>query len=1142
MKSKAIVLAVVVVAVIGWMGLGATSLVGAAAPAHSAALPSAPAPAAVPSTTAAAPTEQSQIAQVTVGGSNVGEAMAEKALAATHAAGLKSNVVFVPRPSASPAQVAQAAATGTVAPLYTGVPAPIGLAYYGLSGTGSGAPIGTILNTTAVRGIVDANATGIQGMDLFQSSPDSYGIQLNSVMTNVTLFGTGGFSFWTQNVVEFYPTAGFMILVTNIWNFTGGGYTGNEFASHSLVGGAIDDFSIYGELGYYYAEYVVPAIISYPFQLTLTMNSGINGGQDNISFSVDLTSSATPGEDFALPNWDAITFNSTAVGDTPSLTVPSNYTANGLQYNPIGLTDDFELDICGPGGGSQVDLSAADATLGLAYLSEGSWVSVPAAYNYGGETGETATGANVAWSDAPDSPVGLADYGTMTTGPTELTGLWGTGAPEGSFAVHLAVTPSNAFNFLQFNGTKHVFYSPNVREPSYAPTMLTHTFYLMPGTWDVQTQLSDYDSQTIVVNVSGPMTINVNLGLNLSAGIYTPLWAFSNAQVANLAQSGAGTPSNPYILYNAQYSAIRGHYGIYNDYTFPVFPGVFLYNTTVSVEILNPPSFSTATSTFQFPGHNLPLFNDPQYWFWNVSNVALVDAANISGWFGASAFYPLDFDTFNVIFYEGGHNLVAGNTFDTESQGLLMFSGGTLFGPLNVYGGNNTVWGNTFVEVPAPSDCLAGCLGLFNEGFGLGMEIAESNDLIYNNAVETPTTAWLDPINLYSGDPEFFTGTVWNVTPQPASNVKTLSNFPTLPLSGSILGGSVQAGNYWWDYGVVFNPYNGADNPLGVLPYDENATTLIIDVYGPYYYYQSYIYPGGDQAPLVRTGVGPAVTFQEHGLLSGTSWGATVTVGPVVFGFETKAASETLSMFPAGKYAWGALSPAPVGYTPPHGGKIHLVTNPVTVTVAYHVATGYAILTVKESKLPSGTSWTFELTGTSPSTDPFGATKSTTGTSLEFLVIDGSYNYNVPYTANGWGAIPPGAGELAISHATTLHVRFGPILYPLVFSETGMTSGARWGVRITGPINGVSSSTKTFYTTTSTLTIPLPNGSYTYTVVPPAHTTCTPASGAQTILSMGAAVALTCTVSGGHEPAGNSSSSASLPTATPRAAVRGPSA
>ena len=149
--------------------------------------------------------------------------------------------------------------------------------------------------------------------------------------------------------------------------------------------------------------------------------------------------------------------------------------------------------------------------------------------------------------------------------------------------------------------------------------------------------------------------------------------------------------------------------------------------------------------------------------------------------------------------------------------------------------------------------------------FGVAVEIGESNDVVYNNYVNTPTTAWLLPLNLYSGYPDFFAGTEWNITPQPATNVHFASGFPTLPLTGSIIGGTTQGGNFWWDYGLIANPYNGADNPYGVLPYDENAITLVIEIYGPSYYYLSYIYGGGDYAPLVPT-LGPAVTFVEHGL------------------------------------------------------------------------------------------------------------------------------------------------------------------------------------------------------------------------------------------------------------------------------------
>ncbi len=1075
-----------------------------------------------------------------VASSNLAAQMAAHALAATRAAGLKSSVVFVPRPSASAAQVAQAREAGTVAPLYTGDPAPIGLAYYGLSGTGEGAPTGTILNTTAVRGIVDANSTGIQGMDLFQSSPDSYGIQLNAVMTNVTLLGTGHYSFWTQNVVEYYPATDFLVLVTNIWNFSGGGYSGHEFYSQSTSGQ--NDSTEYGALGYYYSELVVPYPITYPFVLTLTMNSGVTSGRDNMSFSVSLTNPDVPSEDFSASNWDSVVFNSIG-GVHPTPLAPSggsNYTANGLQYNAIGLTNDFELDLCGPGGGSQVDLSAADATFGLAYRLGSSFVAVPAAYSYGGETGETATGANVAWSNGAGGPGGLAEFGTVTTGPSILSGLWGTGAPEGSYAVKLAVSPANAFNFFQYNGTG-TFATPLVLEPAYAPNMLTSTFYLMPGAYYLLTELADHTAKSSLVTVvASPQTVTISLPTNLAAGMYTPLWAFSNAEVASLAQAGAGTPSNPYVLYNNQLAPFSPAFGLYNDYTFPVFPGVFLFGTTTSVELYQPASFSAATNDFQFPGNELPQLNDLQYWFWDVTGASIVGAANISGWFGATAWYPLVFDSFNVVLYESDHNLIAGNNFDTESQALLMFSGGTIFGPLNVGGGNNTVWGNTFNEVNTPSGCpdSGHCVSLLSGVWGIGMQIAEDHDVIYNNAVNTPTTAWLLPMNLYSGTPFFYLHTAWNITPQPASIVHYAAGFPTLPLTGSIIGGTTQGGNFWWDYGITFNPYNGANNPYGVLPYDENAITLIVYVFGPAYYYFSYIYAGGDDAPLVPV-AGPAVTFVEHGLLPGTAWGDNVSIGGLWYGFSTTSNYITLSVFAApGHYAWAPVPP--VGFTA-HGGTFHLSDHPITVGVTFHLAAGYSYLTFHETGLPSGTEWSVTVNGTTPETYGFNVTLDTTTPSAKMVVLHGTYTF---VASGAPGYFPsPSSGSLTIGGGTTVHVRYHIVTYALTFNETGIPAGKRWGVRITGPITGGPTRSATHYSTGASIGFTVPNGTYTYTILPPAHVTCTPPSGSQGISGAPASVGLVCVSTGGHLPANSNGTSIALLAATARLAVtRAPSA
>jgi thermopsin len=801
---------------------------------------------------------------------NVAQNMAAQALANTHARGLNPQVISVPRPSATASQMAQAQSVGHVVPLYDAAPAPSGLAYYGLSEGKGGVVVPTELQTTSLRGSVQSVGPGIWAQDLFASSPDSFGMQLNAVQTNVTLLGTSGYSFWTQDVVLYYPASQYMILITNIWNFSGASITNNALYSTQLgcilTSCAVDDFPYQGDLGYYYSELVVPFPVAYPWALTFYMNSTLTQGRDGVDFAVDLSQSS--GSNFNA-QYDNVVFNSTVAGH-PHLKKPSPYTANGYSYNPIGLTDDFELDLGGPDGGSNADLSAADATIGLAYWSNhaDAYLTTPSAFNYGGETGETVTGANVAWSDVGNGPDGVAKWATVSSGPTIMRGLWGAGAPEGTVAITLDVTPVNAWDvFTPDNSTSgttnFVYAQPFAESNLYGPT-----FYLTPGIYYLKVELSYYDQvpegpTLIVLHATFAHTLTMNLHYNPLEGVYTPLWAFSNSQIASLSTSGSGTPSNPYMLFDNQYRDMASWFGLYNDYTFPVYPGLFFDGTSASTELYHAPSFTAKTDDFQFPGIYLPQTNQLQYWFWSVSGFALYDAQNISGWFGSYAWYPTVWDSFNVVFYNSSNNLVAGNTFNTESQALMMFAGGSLLpgAPINTGGGSNTVWGNTFNQV-VPTPVPYG-EALLPYAAGIGLEVAENNDLIYNNWFATPTTAFMLPFNDYTDYAYLYTDQ-WNITPTGAAKINYAPGFPLIPLTGSIAGGSIQGGNWWWDYGTTAgspNPYNGAINPYGVLPYDENATTIVAEIYGPFAYYDAtYIYNGGDYAPfyhpLVHLGSG----------------------------------------------------------------------------------------------------------------------------------------------------------------------------------------------------------------------------------------------------------------------------------------------
>jgi len=136
-----------------------------------------------------------------------GDANAFAGLRSAESAGACTSTLFPPRAGASPAQLASVVTSGVVQPLYNSTPAPTGLGYFGVSVLPNGSRVATVLDSTSLRGQADINATGIQPLDLYNSEvgPDAYALQLNAVLTRVTVFGHPGYEFWTQNVFEYFP-------------------------------------------------------------------------------------------------------------------------------------------------------------------------------------------------------------------------------------------------------------------------------------------------------------------------------------------------------------------------------------------------------------------------------------------------------------------------------------------------------------------------------------------------------------------------------------------------------------------------------------------------------------------------------------------------------------------------------------------------------------------------------------------------------------------------------------------------------------------------------------------------------------------------------------------------------------------------
>jgi thermopsin len=972
--------------------------------------------------------------------------VAVKALAEAKASGVPSTDVFVPRAGATSGEVAQSVAQGHVIPLYGGNdPAPIGLADYGLSENPNrnGSIVPSILNTSSLMATFSPNATGIQPLYPFDSTPDGYGVQLNAVTTNISLFGNSSYSFWTQNVIEYLAQAHELILVTNVWNFSGPALSANAFYAHGPYGNQVGTT-------FYYAEYGVPFPVTYPFNLALWMNNSVISGRNAVNFTVALTEG---GVTTSYP-YDYVIFNSTTGTSGPALL--SSYSANGYQYNPFGLTDDFEVILGGPGGGSQANLYAADANFTLQYWNtfSSSYQAVPSAFSYGGETGETVTGAYVGWQNGSDG----APHGVVRTGPSMLVGLWNATGSPGLGEVGLTLSPENAFVFIGPNWTSN-FTQGDV--PYWAPQETTNTMWLAPGTYDFLVLLSDYAPVGGSVTVTlGSNPITATLTLDTFEGIYTPIWVWNNTQFAAVSSGGTGTPSDPYQIYNAQTSFMPDLFGLWNDFAFPVFTGVFFFDTTASAVLSNMSALvTTMPSPLAAPTDALG------YVFYNVSNVALVNSTNLSGWYSDGLYDPVDYPafagnyyaTFSVVLWNSSGNLIADNTFETQSGGL------TLYG-----GSNNTVFGNTFTMAPFPTFPSPTVLSGLNQS--LGLQESESGDLVYDNAFDTTVTAVTEPYDLYNGNLLNPLET-WNITPTPAATVNYVANFPDFPLTGTIVGNATQGGNDWWDYG-------GTSNPLGTLPYTEVVGGV------------SQIFTGGDYWPLVAP---PAVfypiTFTESGLTASTPWQIDLD--------GTHLGSTSVIQFDLenGSYPWsvGAVS----GYlVSPQNGTVTIAGPGANVSITFSpvaTPTNY-LVTFTESGLPVGSAWTVLLGG---------QTNSSMTTVVTFEDPNGTYAFSFgnvsgyqPTPLNGQIAVHGAAKDQSVTFATSSPT------YTLTFSENGLPTGTLWSVTV-----GQTSPSATG----STINFTVAPGSHGYEIGAIPGYLSTPSSGSTTVLNANQTVLVTFT-------------------------------
>jgi thermopsin len=856
-----------------------------------------------------------------------------------------------------------------VQPTYATAPAPIGVADLGLANI-SGVISPTLLTTPRVAGTFAP--TAFSGFSVDSGAPDAYGVQVNAVLTNVTLFGNSSYQFWTQNVMEYSTFSHQLSFVDNVWNFSGssGAFSSNAILAHGPNGTQV------GTTFYYALGPVVT--MGYPFTLSLFLSSVAGADGDEVFFNYTLSNSS----ESLSGTYDYVEFNASGGGAAGAIP-PAVYLASGFSYDPLGLPDDFEIDVVGPGGGSNFDVLNASAALNLYYWSgtSQSFVVVPSAYDAGAETGETSAGLASTWSPNGDSALrgtpGPAAH--VGQGPSLLMGEWGVSpSTTGLAVVNVDLAPENGFIFIGAGN------SPAQSAFGWAPPAASYD--LPPGPYSYWLLASEFAPRGGSATwAAGANFLNVTLPADASAGVYTPLWAFDSAGLANISSGCAGgtctLDNNELGPIGATGAVGRGMFfpwfGEFNDFMFPVFPGIFVWDLS-NVLVASPPSFSVTTPSWlvgESTRFGTPSTNDLALFFYDDRNITLANAAAIGGWWFDPAYAGPSAPQYSAVFWNTSASSVVDNTFVT--------GGGALY----LYGGeNNSVWNNTFLEytplAPNPgsiSGAVHGSNGIFDADFGDARAAGPGctcGDLVYNNLIGDYHPAYSPTIDPYTGlAPRLPFDSLWNVTPRAGPN---------------IVGGPELGGNYWWNYGSSLDPY-------WVLPYNASGN----------------IATGGDAHPLVPTPL-LTVTFDEVGLPSGTTWhvGIYTSTG---LAYNTSTGATLTELWPSGEYFYVASSLSGA-YGIPSTGVFQVGLVSLTVDLHFYPLFTLTFTTVN---FPAGSFWAITLSN--PVSGAFidlGNVAQFPGTTL----ATGVYNFTISPPA-GY-TVAPGAGSVNLTSNSTVQLSF----------------------------------------------------------------------------------------------------------------------
>ncbi len=613
-----------------------------------------------------------------------------------------------------------------VGPAYTGVPAPMGLADVGQGTTGS-----YTYTTDGFNGTIHVNSFDDYnpGLAPYASAPDWMTFQLNTVTDNTSYPGHTNGDFWIQNVAHYNGTS--LQLEDNIWNFSS---TATCVEAGTILSGS-------GQLsGCIYYVYGPTYTVTAPFTLALysniTLVSGLGGLVPEVTFSYAIHDSGGT----LHGTYDTVTFNGLG-----SDAAPPQFEVNGNTLTPTGYTMwDAELILGGNGGGTNAVLQSINATAQLEYLNRTSqYVSIPSAYDYGADTGETSYGVAATYSGTTEN---------LTTGPSLLNGLWntkngawGNAGTTTTWTVHVTGLPDYAFAFLQ----NHTTYTEGLPSLSYWPAsvtgVLTTTVPALTGTNSYSLVVYANGYTTGIFSITGSVTLTETLTAN-TAVFDTPVYLSTTAQASAFGESGvAGVQAKGGNLWiNDTESTIAAPFRLMNDYAVPTF---FLFaeldlstNVNLTAFVQSPTTFNYTTSgssteTF-LPGWTQGYYfnygsgrfsvadtsvlgNSSRYYSSNGADIPVVAVefwwtfhSNVSNIVTSQDIYGVDFyfgsgsSAFNVSASSGAYGLIDHGAPDVRGVDLHA-AGADQGGEESIAADVETVTGSTFDGISAGAGATA---------------------------------------------------------------------------------------------------------------------------------------------------------------------------------------------------------------------------------------------------------------------------------------------------------------------------------------------------------------------------------------------------------------------------------------------------